>query len=159
MFNISDMWFSSTAVAKSVCTPWPLSAKEHSGPKTRFGAQNPHFVYKTHFWSPKVHLWGYFAPWLKRLIKQMVWELLFRTFEARMPKWVPLSNFERQNAKKGSFCIFGAKSAKMSSFPVFGSQSAQRGFWNHSFGKGTRIWFSVSRPGPGWESIHSFIVK
>ena len=90
---------------------------------------------KVRFRSPKSLFGFHFGPWLKRLMKQRVSWLLFRTFGAKIQKWAHFSTFGRQNAKKGSFCTFGAKSAKMSSFSVFGSQSAQKGSSNHLFHK------------------------
>ena len=88
-----------------------------NGPKVRFG-------------SPKSLFGVHFAPWLKRLMKQTVSELLFRTFGAKNKKWGHFSTFGQQNAKMGPFCTFGAKSAKMSSFSVFGSQSGKKRLLN-----------------------------
>ena len=84
-----------------------------NGPEVRFG-------------SPKSLFGVHFAPWLKRLMKQTVSELLFRTFGAKNKKWGHFSTFGHQNAKMGSFCVFGAKSAKMSSFSHFYPESAKK---------------------------------
>ena len=59
-----------------------------NGPKVRFG-------------TPKSLLGVHFASWLKRLVKQRVSWLLFRTFGAKIQKWAHFSTFVWQNAKKG----------------------------------------------------------
>ena len=115
----------------------PFGPGRQMKPKMRTGSKNAILDAKMGFWSPKVpkvrfwtpkSLFGiHFAPWLKRLMKQRVSWLLFRTFGAKMQKWSHFSTFGHQNGKKGSFCTFGAKSAKMSFFSVFGSQSAKKG--------------------------------
>ena len=115
----------------------PFGPGRQMTPKMRFWAENAILEAKMGFWvqnGPKVRfgnpksLFGvHFAPWLKRLMKQRVSWLLFRTFGAKMQKWSHVFTFGHQNGKKGSFCTFGAKSARMTSFSVFGSQSEKKG--------------------------------